>query len=94
MVTDYRFHPEREWEFDYAWPDRKIAFELEGGIWGKRCKICKMWIQGGRHVRGKGYQEDCLKYSEAAVLGWRIIRCTPEMCKNGIMMGLLERAMG
>lgn len=83
VETEYRFHPTRKWRFDYAWPERKIALEIEGGIWKK-----------GRHVNPKGYENDCIKYSEAAVLGWRIIRCTPEMCKNGLMMGLLERAMG
>ena len=82
VQAEYRFHPERKWRFDYAWPERKIALEIEGGIWKK-----------GRHVRGKGYENDCEKYSEAVVLGWRIIRATPGMCKNGLMMGLLERAM-
>lgn len=83
VVAEYKFHPDRKWRFDYAWVDKKIALEIEGGIWKK-----------GRHVRGKGYENDCEKYSEAAVLGWRIIRATPAMCKNGMMMGLLERAMG
>ena len=82
VVTEYRFHPKRKWRFDYAWPDRKIALEIEGGTWAL-----------GRHVRGKGYENDCIKYSEAAVLGWRIIRATTTMCESGIMMGLLERAM-
>ena len=94
VVAEYKFHPERGFKFDYCWPDKMIALEIEGGIWGKQCKICKKWLQGGRHVRGKGYENDCEKYSEAAVLGWRIIRATPAMCKNGLMMGLLERVMG
>ena len=80
---EYSFHPTRKWMFDYAWPELKIALEIEGGIW-----------KGGRHVRGKGYENDCEKYSEAAVLGWRIIRCTPAQCKNGMMYDLLDRAMG
>lgn len=31
MVAEYRFHPFREWRFDYAIPELKIALEVEGG---------------------------------------------------------------
>ena len=40
-VPEFRFHPERKWRFDFAWPEHKIAVEQEGGV----------WIQG-RHTRG------------------------------------------
>lgn len=66
-VTEHRFHPLRRWRFDYAWPDRRIALEVEGGL----------WIQG-RHSRGKGAVADLEKYSEAAIAGWRILYCTPK----------------
>lgn len=32
MVAEHRFHPFREWRFDYAIPELKIALEVEGGI--------------------------------------------------------------
>jgi hypothetical protein len=35
-----------------------------------------VWTNG-RHVRGAGFLEDIAKYNRAAVLGWRLIRCTP-----------------
>lgn len=81
---EYYFHPTRKWRFDYAWPELKIGLEIEGGTWGKK---------KSRHSTGKGYRDDCIKYSEAAVLGWRIIRCTTDMCQNGFMYDLLDRAM-
>jgi len=28
---EYRFHPRRKWRFDAAWPDAKLAVEVEGG---------------------------------------------------------------
>lgn len=65
-VPEYRFHPKRRWRFDYAWPLQKLALEIEGGIWTE-----------GRHTRGAGALADLEKYSEAAILGWRIIYCTP-----------------
>jgi hypothetical protein len=66
-VAEHRFHAERMWRFDYAWIDAKIALEVEGGIWTQ-----------GRHTRGKGVLADMQKYNAAAVLGWRLLRCTPD----------------
>jgi len=65
---EYRFHPLRRWRFDFAWPKKKVAVELEGGI----------WIRGG-HTRGKGFLKDCEKYNTATFMGWKIIRLTPEL---------------
>ncbi len=63
--AEYRFHPTRKWRFDCAFPDRKVAVELEGGTY-----------TGGRHTRGKGYEQDIEKYNAAVVLGWRLLRFT------------------
>lgn len=60
---EVRFHPTRKWKFDVAWLDDKIALEIEGAV-----------FQNGRHTRGKGYLADCEKYSEAAILGWIVLR--------------------
>jgi hypothetical protein len=62
-LPEYQFVPERQWRFDYAWPAYKIALELEGGLY-----------TGGRHVRGTGYENDLMKYNEAALQGWKLIR--------------------
>jgi hypothetical protein len=71
-VAEHRFHPVRRWRFDWCWIDEKIAVEQEGGIW-----------TGGRHTRGKGYANDCLKYNCAAALGWRLFRFTPADVRSG-----------
>lgn len=65
-TTEHRFHPKRKWRFDYAWAEQRIALEVEGGVW-----------TGGRHTRGSGFLGDMEKYNAAAVMGWRILRCTP-----------------
>lgn len=78
--TEYRFHPSRKWRFDYAWPDQRIALEVEGGVWTQ-----------GRHTRGKGFLGDMDKYNEAAVDGWRILRCQPNALFSRSLLDLLGR---
>lgn len=66
-VEEYKFHPDRRWRFDAAWPDAKVALEVEGGVW-----------TGGRHTSSAGFLKDIEKYNAAARLGWRVLRCTPK----------------
>lgn len=72
MEDEYLFHPFRKWRFDRANVQKLIAIEIEGGT----------WIEG-RHNRGAGFTEDCEKYNDALALGWRVIRVTHQMVKNG-----------
>lgn len=80
---EYRFHPTRRWRFDFAWPDRRVAVEVEGGVW-----------VGGRHVQGTGFEKDCEKYSEAASLGWRVLRVTPRHIRQGRALEWIGKALG
>ncbi len=79
---EYMFHPTRKWRFDFAWPDLLLAVEVEGGIW-----------TGGRHVSPVGFTKDCLKYNEAAMLGWLVLRFTPAMIQDGTARRYIEFAI-
>lgn len=70
--AEHFFHPTRKWRFDRAYPLIKVAIELEGGT-----------RANGRHNRHAGYEGDCEKYDEAAVLGWRVLRFTYAMVSSG-----------
>ena len=59
LVREHRFHPERRWRFDMAFPAVKLAIEIEGR---------------GRHQTVAGYAKDCEKYNAALILGWRVLR--------------------
>ena len=80
-MPEHRFHPVRKWRLDFAWPDHKLALEVEGGV----------FIQG-RHSRGAGMVKDMTKYGELAVMGWRLLRVTPKQIRNGEALTLVERA--
>lgn len=62
---EYRFAPPRRWRFDFAWPERRVAVEVEGGGWVR-----------GRHHRPGGFTKDCEKYNAAVLRGWRVLRYT------------------
>lgn len=76
--SEYRFTEARDWRLDYAWPDCRVAVEIEGGAW-----------TGGRHTRGRGFIEDCKKYNSVQLLGWTLLRYTPCML-DGDPVGIAQ----
>lgn len=82
-VHEYQFIPRRKWRFDFAWPDQKLAVEIEGGTWAS-----------GRHNRGEGFARDCEKYAEALCLGWRVLRVTTGQVESGQALAWIERLVG
>ena len=75
-VAEYQFYSERLWRMDYAWPQVKVAIEVEGGIY-----------QGGDHTTSmQGVLGDIQKYNTAASMGWLVLRATtltkPAMLKQ------------
>lgn len=80
-VREYRFGEGRH-RFDFAWPDLKMAAEVEGGTWA-----------GGRHSTGKGFAADCRKYNAAALAGWRVFRFTGDQVRSGYARGVLSLAV-
>lgn len=71
-IREFKFCGDREWRADLAFPEHKLLIEVEGGTWS-----------GGRHQRGAGFTNDCLKYNAAALLGFTVLRYTTEMVMNG-----------
>lgn len=69
VVTEYRFHPIRQWRFDFAVPSIKLAVEYNGhGSTGGG--------HIGRHASVTGMSGDCEKMNEAQRLGWRVVQFT------------------
>lgn len=81
-TPEHRFDLSRRWRFDRAWLNCKLAVEIEGGTWVK-----------GRHSRGSGMRKDAEKYNAAILQGWRVLRFTGDMVKDGSAIGVVERAL-
>jgi very-short-patch-repair endonuclease len=76
--------PERMYRADFAWPERMVLAEVQGGIWA---------ANPGRHNRGSGYERDCERDNLAAILGFRLLRFTERMIRDGMAVDHIRRAL-
>jgi hypothetical protein len=79
-LVDYPFDADRNWTFDRAWPERKIALEVDGG--NRMAVISKRTgkpVAIGRHTLSADYS----KINAATMQGWSVFRFTPEMIRSG-----------
>ena len=77
--TEVRFYAERQWRADFEIIEHGILLEIEGGVWS-----------GGRHLRGAGFEEDCVKYDTATMLGFRVLRFSSGQVLNGTAKKFLK----
>jgi len=77
-TPEYHFAKPRRWRFDYAWPEHKVALEVQGGI-----------FIAGRHSRGAALLKEWEKLNMAAMRGWRILYCQPkDLCSVATMSAI------
>jgi very-short-patch-repair endonuclease len=82
---EWRFAaPDRQWRFDFAWPDIRCACEIDGGQWVAR---------GGRH----NTDADRWKLNYAAARDWVVLRFSramlgePDRCIDLVKRALKAR---
>ena len=73
----------KNWRFDFAWPDKMFAVEVEG-----------VTLAGGRHQRIGGFKEDLNKYHHAMELGWTVYRTSGHLIKDGRSIGIIAQLIG
>lgn len=73
----------KDWRADFAIPEHKLLIEIEGGGW-----------TGGRHTRGKGFEDDLQKYDAAMRLGYMVYRCSPAMVSSGKAIETIMKILG
>ena len=80
---EHRFHPTRKWRVDVAHVQRRIAIEINGGV----------WMKGGAHALPTNILRDYEKANELNLAGWLVLIVTPEQVKSGAALELIERAL-
>jgi hypothetical protein len=84
IEKEKKFWYARKWAFDFSLIMHRMALgiEIEGGAWTQ-----------GRHTRGKGFIADMEKYNHAALLGWRVLRFTPQQVLKGEAIAFIRRVL-
>lgn len=81
-VRELLLIPGRRFRADFAWVDRKLWLDVQGGQW-----------VAGHHGRGSGVEGDAEKVSLASIHGWRPLIATTSMVKSGKALELVEQAL-
>ncbi len=71
---EYRAWPPRRYRIDFAWPDRCIGVEVQGGTFSTG-KTAHNW--------GPGLRRDAEKLNLAQAQGWRLFHATTDMIRDG-----------
>lgn len=66
-IREYRFMENRDFRFDYAWPDRKIAVEVQGMV---------------HRIRSR-FLSDVEKLAMAQIYGWRVLLVAGQDVRSG-----------
>lgn len=83
------------WRFDFAWPEFKIAVEVEGLV----CRELhdkdggSHWVAMGGHATMDGFRDDCEKYAWANFLGWAVLRFEQNQVGNGFAIDMTVRML-
>lgn len=83
-TLEVKFHDTRKWRLDFAYPDRRIAIEYQGGN-----------FSGGKggHSSIAGLMRDYEKFTEAALHGWLLILIDAASVRSGQAVEWVRRAM-
>ncbi len=79
---EFRFHDTRRWRLDFAWPERGLAVEVEGGVY-----------RGGGHTSVGGIKRDIEKGNALTLMGWRLLRFHGDQVRSGEATALIAEAL-
>ena len=82
-VSEFKFHNARKWRFDHAWPEQRLALEIDGGL-----------FINGSHNRGARILKTHEKENAAAASGWRLIHCQPSNLHKPETISTIRAALG
>jgi very-short-patch-repair endonuclease len=80
----------RQWRFDFAFPDFKLAVEIEGLV---VMRLAGELVVRGRHASIKGIKDDMEKYNTAALFGWTVLRFQQQDVKPERAIHMTQRVL-
>jgi len=75
-------HPVCGHRADFAWPDRRVCVEVQGGTWAH-----------GRHNRGTGYADDRMLANRRQLAGWTVLEFTADHLNDGSALDVVRDAL-
>ncbi len=92
VEPQYRFAKAigRQWRFDFAFVDYKLAVEIEGLV---VMRLAGELVVRGRHASIKGIKDDMEKYNTAALLGWTVLRFEQQAVKPERAIHMTQRVL-
>lgn len=83
-VFEYSIVPDRRWRWDIAWPDWKVAIEVQGGVWSRN---------GKGHARPSRVIKDMDKRNAATLWFWKVLEVTPQTLMRQRTIDMVKELM-
>ena len=96
VEREFRFHPVRRWRSDFCIKDRMqpekatLLVEVEGVNYA----AIRAGGHPGAHRSVEGMERDAIKYAEAMLLGYQVLRVVPKMVKEGTAIQYIQKYFG
>lgn len=74
---EFRFHSQRKWRIDLAWPKVKLAVEIDGAV----------------HRIKERFRGDIEKHQALLFAGWKLLRVSTMQVRNGEAVKLVKKAL-
>lgn len=78
-VRQHFYAPPRKLRADFAWPERRLLVEVQGGVFNRKA-----------HGSITGVLADIDRLNAATIAGWHMLRFVPDQVKNGSALAVIE----
>ena len=82
-VREYQAIPGRRYRWDFAWPDKRVLVEINGGTYAHM-----------GHSTGPGIARDYEKSNLAVLAGWKVFAFDRRMVEAGTALDVTAKALG
>ena len=81
-LREYAAVPGRRFRWDFAWPDKRVLVEINGGTYAHM-----------GHSTGSGIARDYEKSNLAVLAGWKVFAFDRRMVEGGAALAVVSKAL-